>query len=271
MIDEPYRWLEAVQNRREYIEDRISGGLPLVAIAGTPGVLLIGPRASTPKIFEIYDRLALGCLGHPADLEKVRQAAIDAAHVEGFSRSPHDVTARRLVNYALGPALKNAFEQIVAAPLLFRGLLAELQADSTSAGDAVWMLEYDGTWRSATGPEAARGLLIIGDKQKQAAWEKLITDPALQGDAPADSWAELARRALRILAFANSPGHGKGDPASEIWGGIPTDTLALKELVRTANPSATLDAAVLDRALLKPNSVSAVTYRPITLQELGLA
>src|ERR1043165_5883607 len=119
MIDEPYRWLEAVQNRREYIEDRLAGGLPLVVISGAPGILLMGPRASTPKIFEIYDRLALGCLGHPADLEKVRQAAIDAAHVEGFTRSPHDVTARRLVNYALGPALKNAFEQIVAAPLLF--------------------------------------------------------------------------------------------------------------------------------------------------------
>jgi osmotically inducible protein OsmC len=40
----------------------------------------------------------------------------------------HDVTARRLVSYNLAPALKAAFEQIFAAPLLFRGILAELGA-----------------------------------------------------------------------------------------------------------------------------------------------
>ena len=128
MTEEPYRWLEAINNRREYIEDQLAPGLPVVALSAEPGILLLTVKSSTPKLFEIYDHLALGCIGHPADIEKVRQTVIDAAHVDGFTRSPSDVTARRLVSYNLAPALKTAFEQIFAAPLLFRGVLAELGA-----------------------------------------------------------------------------------------------------------------------------------------------
>src|SRR6201992_2594907 len=101
MTEEPYRWLEAITNRREYIEDQLAPGLPVVAVSAKPGVLLATVRTSTPKLFEIYDQLALGAVGHPADIEKVRQTVIDAAHVDGFTRSPHDVTARRLVTFNL--------------------------------------------------------------------------------------------------------------------------------------------------------------------------
>ena len=122
MTEEPYRWLEAITNRREYIEDQLTPGLPVVALSAEPGILLLSIKTSTPKLFEIYDHLALGSIGHPADIERVRQTVIDAAHVDGFTRSPNDVTARRLVSYNLAPALKTAFEQIFAAPLLFRGI-----------------------------------------------------------------------------------------------------------------------------------------------------
>src|SRR5271154_3823402 len=151
MTEEPYRWLEAVTNRREYIEDQLAPGLPVVALSADPGILLLTIKTSTPKLFEIYDHLALGSVGHPADVEKVRQTAIDAAHLEGFARSPKDVTARRLVSYNLSPALKNAFEQIFSAPLLFRGVLAELGA--TAAEDFLWLFDYDGAFVSQNGPE----------------------------------------------------------------------------------------------------------------------
>jgi len=57
-------------------------------------------------------RHALAGLGHPADIEKVRQAAIDAAHTEAFTRAPEDVSLRRLVSFGLSPQLKTNFEQI---------------------------------------------------------------------------------------------------------------------------------------------------------------
>src|ERR1700722_6274341 len=163
MTEEPYRWLEAITNRREYIEDQLSPGSPVVVLSADPGILLLTIKTSTPKLFEIYDHLALGSVGHPADIEKVRQTVIDAAHIDGFTRSPSDVTARRLVSYNLAPALKNAFEQIFAAPLLFRGILAELGAKP--AADVLWQLDYDGSFSAQNGAELSHGTLISGPRQ----------------------------------------------------------------------------------------------------------
>src|SRR5271156_2254943 len=193
MTEEPYRWLEAITNRREYIEDQLSPGLPVVALSAGPGILLLTARTSTPKLFEIYDHLALGCVGHPADIEKVRQAAIDAAHLEGFVRSPGDVTARRLVSYNLAPALKNAFEQIFSAPLLFRGILAELGA--TAAADVLWCLGYDGSFSSQNGAALAHGGVISGPRQVTTDWQDQKPATGLErGD-----WKAAAHSALKLL------------------------------------------------------------------------
>jgi len=178
MTEEPYRWLEAITNRREYIEDQLTPGLPVVALSADPGILFLTIKTSTPKLFEIYDQLALGSLGHPADIEKVRQAAIDAAHLEGFARSPNDVTARRLVSYNLAPALKAAFEQIFAAPLLFRGILGEL--GSTPADDFLWRLDYDGSFSAQSGSELAHGMVISGPRQVTKDWISQSPKPTLE-------------------------------------------------------------------------------------------
>ncbi len=37
MIDEPYRWVEAIANRREYIEGEIAGGSPTIALSCQEG------------------------------------------------------------------------------------------------------------------------------------------------------------------------------------------------------------------------------------------
>src|SRR5476651_1031564 len=178
MTEEPYRWLEAITNRREYIEDQLSPGLPVVALSADPGILLLTVKSPVPKLFEIYDHLALGSLGHPADIEKVRQTVIDAAHVDGFTRSPKDVTARRLVSYNLAPALKNAFEQIFAAPLLFRGILAELGA--TPADDALWRVDYDGSFTAQTGGNLVHGTIISGPRQVAKDWAAQSPLPSLE-------------------------------------------------------------------------------------------
>ena len=123
MIEEPYRWVEAVANRREYIEDQLRLGSPVIALNYADGLLLLTVSRETRKVFEIYDRIAFAALGHPADIERMRLVAIDLAHTEGFNRSATDVSLRRLVNYGMSPALKSAFEQIFSAPHIVKMLL----------------------------------------------------------------------------------------------------------------------------------------------------
>jgi len=145
--DEPYRWLEAIANRREYIRDQLKGGTPVFAFSRPEGVLLFGIGSGQSKIFEIYDRHGLAALGHPVDIEKIRQTVIEAAHLEGFNRAPEDVTLRRLLNFSLGTALKTSFDQIFSAPLMVECIFAEVGA--TQAQDALVRVSFDGTHRIA--------------------------------------------------------------------------------------------------------------------------
>ena len=253
MTEEPYRWLEAITNRREYIEDQLAPGLPVVALSTDSGVLLLTAKTSTPKLFEIYDHLALGTVGHPADIEKVRQTAIDAAHIEGFARSPKDVTARRLVSYNLSPALKSAFEQIFAAPLLFRGILAELGA--APADDVLWRFDYDGSFVAQGGTELAHGTVISGPRQVTKEWVAQNPKPALERtNLKAAAWS-----ALRLLVWAKLA--GTKDQGVE-FAAVPTEVGQLKEKLGGEG----LEFALLDRALLgKP-----IAYRVPTADELGI-
>ena len=149
MTEEPYRWLEAVANRREYVREQLKGGSPVFAASLPDGVLLLGVGSGHSKVFELFDRQALAGLGHPADLEKIRQAAIDAAHVEGFTRAPEDVSMRRLVSFGLSPQLKVNFEQIFTAPFLVELLQVEL--GSEPAADVIFRLHFDGAYQLQTG------------------------------------------------------------------------------------------------------------------------
>ncbi len=142
MTEEPYRWLEAIGNRREYIRDQLKGGTPVFACSRPEGILLLGVGQGMSKVFEIYDRHGFAALGHPVDIEKIRQAAIEAAHLEGFNRSARDVTLRRLIGFALSSTLKNAFEQIYSPPIIVESIFAEL--GETSAEDVLVRVHFDG-------------------------------------------------------------------------------------------------------------------------------
>jgi proteasome alpha subunit len=253
MTEEPYRWLEAIQNRREYIEDQLTPGLPVVALGADPGILLLTIKTSTPKLFEIYDHLALGSLGHPADIEKVRQTVIDAAHIDGFTRSAQDVSARRLVSYNLAPALKAAFEQIFAAPLLFRGILAELGA--TPADDALWRVDYDGSFSAQSGAELAHGLVISGPRQVAKDWAAQNPKATLERG----TLKTAALSALRLLVWAKL--RGTKDQGIE-FAAVSTDVAQLKEKLGAEG----LEFALLDRTFLG----QPITYRVPSAEELGL-
>src|SRR5437762_5288253 len=142
MIEEPYRWVEAIANRREYIETQLASGSPIAALGYRDGILFVTLGGSRQKIFEVYDRIAMGAIGHPGGIERLRMAASELASTEGFTRSAADVSLRRLVHYSLSPVLKSAFEQIYGAPYLARMLFAEVGARPED--DLFLRVEYDG-------------------------------------------------------------------------------------------------------------------------------
>jgi proteasome alpha subunit len=149
MTEEPYRWLEAMANRREYVRDQLKGGSPVFAVSLPDGILLLGVGGGQSKVFELFDRHALAGLGHPADIEKIRQAAIDAAHLEAFTRAAEDVSLRRLIGFGLSPQLKTQFDQIFSAPFLVELLLAELGAGPGQ--DLLFRLHFDGAFQVQSG------------------------------------------------------------------------------------------------------------------------
>lgn len=142
MTEEPYRWLEAIGNRREYIREQLKGGTPVFGLSRPEGILLLGVGQGQSKVFEIYDRHGFAALGHPVDIEKLRQVAIEAAHLEGFNRSSKDVTLRRLISFALSTMLKNSFEQIFAPPVIVESVWAEV--GDTPAQDVLVRVHHDG-------------------------------------------------------------------------------------------------------------------------------
>src|SRR6185295_11470953 len=145
MYEEPYRWIEAVENRRQYLDEQFRQGSPVVALSYADGIVLLTVSRGTPKLYEVYDRIGLAGMGHPADLEKLRFSLLEAAHVEGFNRSPSDVTAGRLMKYSLAPAIKQAFEEIYKAPFIVKILLAELNrrtARNAQSPDAFVTVDY---------------------------------------------------------------------------------------------------------------------------------
>lgn len=152
MTEEPYRWLEAVENRREYVREQLKSGSPAFGAKLPDGILLLAVGTGDSKVFELFDRHALVALGHPADIEKIRQAAIDAAHMEAFTRAPEDVSLRRLISFGLSPQLKTNFEQIFSAPFLVEMLLAEVHQNP--ANDLMVRLHFDGSFEFLPGPFA---------------------------------------------------------------------------------------------------------------------
>lgn len=204
MTEEPYRWLEAVANRREYVRDQLRGGTPVLAASLPDGILLVGAGPGQAKVFELFDRQALAGLGHPADLERLRQAAIDAAHTEAFTRAPEDVSLRRLVGYGLSPLLKANFEQIFTAPFLVELLLAEVGAEP--AADVLVRLHFDGGFRAQPG-----GVMVAASLPEPEAAAQAWLQGVLAGVTERAAAAEWLLQAWWVLG-ANRP-FGEGLPA----------------------------------------------------------
>src|SRR5213595_3188521 len=173
MIEEPYRGVEAIATRRDYIEMQLATGSPVVALGYSEGILLF--TVGQQKLFEIYDRIGMGAIGHPGDIERLRMAAIELASTEGFTRSAADVSLRRLAHYSLSPVLKTAFEQVYGAPYLARLLFAEIGAKQEN--DLFLRLDYDGAiaTNNATFAQTRQDFgALSGTKQSTELMEKYL-------------------------------------------------------------------------------------------------
>ena len=237
MTEEPYRWLEAIGNRREYILEQMKGGTPVFALSRPEGILLLGVGIGQSKVFEIYDRHGFAALGHPVDIEKLRQAAIEAAHVEGFNRSSRDVTLRRLISFALSTTLKNSFEQIFSPPFIVESIFAEL--GETPVNDILVRVHYDGNHHYETS-----GVVLAG------------TDPKKEEEA-----ATWLRQNLKTEDSLNRA----AGLCLTLWqclkDGKPIADLAVPETPPLEITGKTVEVALLDRKLTGP-----VRYRPLELK-----
>lgn len=180
MLDEHYRYLAAVRDRREYVEDQLQKGSPVVGLRYNNGILILTIGKGQRKIFEIHDEIALGAVGHTADIERLRMIAIEAASVQAFQNSVDDVTLHRLTNFLLSPTIKHEFEAVFSAPTVAKLILAELK----NGGQFV-ALNYDGT--SVTDRNA---IVIAGSAEIEFTMRDHLTD--LSENLELDRAIELA-------------------------------------------------------------------------------
>ena len=157
----PYDWQEGIAHRAQYIESRIVGGSPVLALSINEGILAGSFRRQARKLFEIYDRLIYAGIGLQSDVESLRVASIEFAHREGFQRSEQDVTIQRVVT-AMSQPIKNAFANFNSAPFVAKALFMEV-CDSVE-DDRYYCLDYDGDYVNDRRWSWLGGTREIGDK-----------------------------------------------------------------------------------------------------------
>ncbi len=260
MFEEPYRWVEAVGNRRQYLNEQFQQGSPVVALSYADGILLLTVSRGTPKLYEIYDRIGLGGMGHPADLEKLRFNLLEMAHVEGFNRSPSDVTGSRMVKYGLAPVIKQAFEEVYKAPFIVKILLAEL--GTKPERDGFVTINYDGTFEETKGCAAIASTPtiqsdVMGSLRQNARLAISTLGPAV----------EAALRAWALGSLAQGKDKEDQDNPKDSPDASPTtspDATAIEAHLRETLADKTIECAVLDRTA--PGSSK---YRALKIQEIN--
>ncbi|MBI1743877.1 20S proteasome subunit A/B [Candidatus Acetothermia bacterium] len=229
----PYDWQQVLQQKADYVEDRLRQGSPVVAVSCQEGILLLTVRRNQRKIFEVYDRLAFSGLGQQSDLEAVRQVLVDFTHSEGFQRSTEDVSIQRVVGLAISPVLKRAFSDPTKIPLVLRGLFA--QVEDRPEDDLFYTLDFDGEFSLVKNYAA-----VAGTDQAHQAMEKILseldtaTSPENAFKGALQAWV-AGRWQMR---------HGsEGEDKSNLGGSESERKTLLRETLESAN----VEAALLER------------------------
>ena len=252
MIEEPYRWVEAIANRREYIETQLATGSPIAAVGYSDGILFVTLGRARQKVFEIYDRIAMGAIGHPGDIERLRMAAIELASTEGFTRSAADVSLRRLAHYSLSPVMKAAFEQVYGPPYLARLLFAEVGVRPEE--DLFLRLEYDGAiaTNGSSRTETDQNFAALSATRRSTE----LMESFLKSHHHANDSFE---NALKTAVDAWSVGHMTLQASPEDSAGEVPDRAAISRHRQEQLATAGIEAAILERQTNTP-----IRYRPLS-------
>ena len=239
MFEEPYRWMEAVSTRHNYVQEKLKMGQPVMAVPYNEGLLIFGFAPQPGKIFEVYDRIALGGVGHPADVERLRMNLLDMAHLEGFNRSAQDVTSARLLQFGIAPALKQNFEEIQRAPYIIRMLLVEL---GNEGKPNFFRMNYDGHW------------------------ETFKNGTAIAGEEKVMDWLQTE---IQKQPFATYSLDQALKQACKLWDEsrkLETDDEAKKDIPETLQEA--FDQWYLEGAVLTEKSMRKTIYRPLNKSEI---
>ena len=129
MIEEPYRWVEAIANRREYIEDQLRRGRPArrAELRGRPAAVDGQPRDA-----QGFRGLRPGCLRGAGSSRRYRADAArrhrPCAHRGIQPRGSGRIPAAA-GQFRTEPRLKTAFEEVFSAPYIVKILLGGLGDD----------------------------------------------------------------------------------------------------------------------------------------------
>ena len=239
MFEEPYRWMEAVSTRHNYVQEKLKMGQPVMAVPYNKGLLIFGFAPQPGKIFEVYDRIALGGVGHPADVERLRMNLLDMAHLEGFNRSAQDVTSARLLQFGIAPALKQNFEEIQRAPYIIRMLLVELDKEGKPN---FFRMNYDGHW------------------------ETFKNGTAIAGEEKVMDWLQ---KEIQKQPFATYSLDQALEQACKLWDEsrkLDSDDEAKKDIPETLQEA--FDQWYLEGAVLTDKSARKAIYRPLSNDEI---
>ena len=239
MFEEPYRWMEAVSTRHNYVQEKLKMGQPVMAVPYNEGLLIFGFAPQPGKIFEVYDRIALGGVGHPADIERLRMNLLDMAHLEGFNRSAQDVNSARLLQFGIAPALKQNFEEIQRAPYIIRMLLVELDKEGKPS---FFRMNYDGHW------------------------ETFKNGTAIAGDEKVMDWLQ---KEIQKQPFATYSLDQALQQACKLWDEsrkLESDDEAKKDIPETLQEA--FDQWYLEGAVLTEKSMRKAIYRPLSKDEI---
>ncbi|PIQ95356.1 MAG: proteasome subunit alpha [Nitrospinae bacterium CG11_big_fil_rev_8_21_14_0_20_56_8] len=248
MFEEPFRWMEAISTRHSYVREKLSKGQPVLGVPFDEGALLMSFTPQPGKVFEIYDRIAIGGLGHPADVERLRMTLLEMAHVEGFNRSAQDVTLSRLLQFGIAPALKQNFEEVQRAPYLIQLILAEISPDNRIQ---FFRLNYDGYWEMFK-----KGTVAAGNDAVREWIQKEIEKTPFE----TYSLEQALETACRIWEQGKKEGRSKEEKETE------SESPSRPESLKEAFETWTLEAAVLSRTATRK-----ALFRHLTAEEIDRA
>ncbi len=254
MIEEPYRWVEAIANRARVHRDATRLGQPDRGGRISRWNFVSYPRRTRQKLFEIYDRIAMGAIGHPGDIERLRMAAIELASTEGFTRSAADVSLRRLAHYSLSPVMKNAFEQVYGRALSGADAFCRSGRDSRE-DDLFLRVDYDGAiaTNGATFARARQDFAVLSGTRESAE----LMESFLKNEHEPDSSLDAA---VKSALDAWSVGHMLLQAAD-------TKQLPERDAI-TQHRREQLAMAAIEAAVLERNGSTTIRYRSLKDKEL---